>query len=765
MKVELLAPAGSIEAAYAAFANGSDAIYLAGPSFGARAYANNFSYDDIIEIIKYAHIINKKVYITVNTLIFENEINQVIEFLDFIYKNDCDAVIVQDLGLAEIIKRRYPDLAIHASTQMNIHTFDDAKKLKELGYKRIVMARETPLDVIKDIKEKIDIEIEVFVHGALCVSYSGNCYFSSFIGKRSGNRGRCAQPCRKEYSVLSFSKQQKSDWKYYLSPKDLCTLEYINKLKEYKVDSLKIEGRMKRPEYVAQVVKSYFHAINGEAEKEKEIKDLKKIFNRDFTKGFTFGEKNNNFINLKYQNHQGILIGKVVKTNKERITIKLLETLNIGDSIRIVGTKCDAITVNNMYVKEKLVKVASPNTLVTILAHEKNLDNANVFLTTSIKQLESLHLSYDFKNNRPKVFIDGICYLKDDYMILEIYDGKNKISLISNEKTIPSEIDFSQRLYEQINKTKESNYEFKSLEVKVYNKIIPIKEVNHLRREAFSKLDEVRAINYHNRRIVDFDFDKLSLDKTESGIIAKVSKEEQLEAALLSNVKTIYVDNYNLYKKYSDNTDKEIIYVLPRINPNLSCNKAIASTISKVDGNNTSVYMNVTNSYSAYKLFSLGAKVVGLSVELSEKNIIELIDNFKEKFSKTLNFEIMVYGRYELMISKYCPLQKEYNCEHKNCNMCTKNDYYLVDRIGYTFPITKGDGCYTKILNSRRVHLLKYLPRLKEIGIKRFVLDFSIEDFNETKEIIQLYNLAFNGIIKDNEIDDVTYGHFNEGVL
>lgn len=759
MNIELLAPAGNIDAAYAAFENGSDAIYLAGPSFGARAYANNFSLEEIKEIIEYAHIIDKKVYITVNTLLFEKEINEALSFLDYIYENDCDAVIVQDLGLAEIINKRYPGLDIHASTQMNIHTVDDALKLKELGYKRIVLAREASIDVIKEIKEKVDIELEVFIHGALCVSYSGNCYFSSIVGKRSGNRGRCAQPCRKEYTLVN-NNNSKEKWKYYLSPKDLSTIDRINELKEIGVDSLKIEGRMKRKEYVAQVVKTYHKALLEENILEKDLKDLKLIFNREFTKGFIFNENNNNFPNLKYQNHQGILIGKVTSTYKDKVTIKLSEDLVIGDSIRLVGKNSDAITVNNMYVNDKLVKEASKGSLVTVKVHEKNLDNANVFLTTSIKQIEELQ---NDNKKLVKIAINGKCYLEDDYFILEITDGKNIVKEKSLEKSSLSEKDFSSRFFEQLNKTNESNYIFNNLTLDVKSRIISIKEINRLRREALKKLDLLRMKRYPKRCIKEYTFNKLCLEKQSSAITVKVSNEEQLKAAISENVKIIYVANLELYKKYCETYN--IIYAAPRVNDNTYKQNLLTSSISKVRDNYGSVYMNVTNSYSAYKLFSLGIKSVGLSIELSENDIIDLIENFKKNFSNDLNFEMMVYGYYELMISKYCPIQKELGIECKNCNMCIKNNYSLKDKLGFSFRVIKGEGCYTKILNSKRVHLIKYISKLKEIGISRFLLDFSVEDFNETKEIIRLYNLAFNGIIEEEKLSNATYGHFNEGVL
>ena len=252
--MEILAPVGSFEVLESAIAAGCDAVYLAGLNYGARAYATNFDSQNLIKAIRYAHSYGVKVYVTVNTLLFEDEIKDAIEFINFLYENDCDAVIIQDLGLASLIHSNFPSFDMHASTQINAQTLEDVKVLKDLGFKRVIMGREASLDEIKRIKENIDIEIEVFIHGALCMSYSGNCLFSSFEGGRSGNRGRCAQPCRKEYKF-----QNKKG--YFLSPKDLCTIDEINEIAKY-VDSLKIEGRMKSASYVYEVVKSYKEALN-----------------------------------------------------------------------------------------------------------------------------------------------------------------------------------------------------------------------------------------------------------------------------------------------------------------------------------------------------------------------------------------------------------------------------------------------------------------------------------------------------------------------
>ena len=261
-KVELLAPAGSWESLYAAINAGCDAVYLGGYMFGARHFAPNFSNDELKEIITTCHIYGVKVYVTVNTLIKENEVQTFIDFIDFLHNNNVDAVIMQDLGMIDLVRKTYPNLEIHASTQLHIHNLEGVRFCENLGLKRVVLARETNIESVKNIKNKTNIEIELFVHGALCVSYSGQCLMSSLIGGRSGNRGSCAGTCRLPYKLISNNKQLNEE-DYVLSMKDLCTLEHIKELIESGIDSFKIEGRMKRPEYVYLAVSLYRKAIDS----------------------------------------------------------------------------------------------------------------------------------------------------------------------------------------------------------------------------------------------------------------------------------------------------------------------------------------------------------------------------------------------------------------------------------------------------------------------------------------------------------------------
>jgi len=273
--IELLAPAGSFEALKAAVQNGADAIYLGGADFGARAYASNFDRETMKEAVEYSHIRGVKVYVTVNTLMKDNEIQSLMEYIKFLYEIDVDAVIVQDIGVFNLIKDTVPDFEIHASTQMTLHNKHGVELLKSMGVNRAVLARELTVEEIKNIYEETGVELEVFVHGALCVSYSGQCLMSSFIGGRSGNRGRCAQPCRREYDLLNLNtdKISKSEKAFHLSMRDLNTLEEIGKLIDAGVTSFKIEGRMKKPQYVASIVRGYRMAIDTYLNNKKSLKD------------------------------------------------------------------------------------------------------------------------------------------------------------------------------------------------------------------------------------------------------------------------------------------------------------------------------------------------------------------------------------------------------------------------------------------------------------------------------------------------------------
>ena len=352
IKPEILAPVGTKEAFIAAINAGANAVFLAGQKFGARAYLNNFSVAEIKEMVVYAHIRNVKVFITINTLTFDNEVESLLVFTDELVKTNIDALIVQDLGLIKMLVNRYPNTEIHASTQVNAHNIHHVKFLKSLGVKRVILARETSIDTIKLIKKEVDIPLEVFIHGALCVSFSGNCLFSSLINKRSGNRGECAQSCRLNYQLIK-DKTPISEEAYLLSAKDLMTIEYIGELIDAGVDSFKIEGRVRKYTYVVQAVSSYKKVIDAYMTKdsvniENEIENLKRVFNREFTKGYMFNETPKDINNDFRPNHMGVKIGRVIDYKDKKVYIKLEEVLSVGDGIRIIGDEDYGNTIFSM---------------------------------------------------------------------------------------------------------------------------------------------------------------------------------------------------------------------------------------------------------------------------------------------------------------------------------------------------------------------------------------------------------------------------------
>ena len=609
-KPEILAPVGSFEALYSAINNGADAVYFGGQSFGARAYATNFTNDEIVDIINYCHIMDVKVYVTVNTLIKEKEFNEAVEFVRFLYINNVDAVIMQDFGLIKYCKDVFLDLTIHASTQINCHSLEQALFLQKLGIKRIVLSRELDIDVIKDIASIDNLEIEVFIHGALCVSYSGNCFMSSFNGGRSGNRGRCAQPCRKFYSLVDFEGGL-IDEGYLLSTKDLMTINDIQDIIDSGVSSLKIEGRMKRPEYVGLTVKSYKDAINGNLDKDT-TNNLALMYNREFTRGFISKVNNNDITNTVTPNHVGLKIGEVVSSTSNYAYISLTSELNNQDSIRIVGDVVDAVTINGMYSNDKIVQSASKGMTVKIRTHKLVEVGSEVLKTTDNKLINKINQTL-----KKKIGIKGKIYCNNEYLYLEINDGKNIFSVKSNTKVInSSNPTYYLRFTDQINKTNDSNYYFESLVNEAKGFFLQVSEVNELRRTALQMLDDLRS-KPRLVRFGEYSPIKNNISKDEFKIYVKVRNEEQLLQAIKLNVKDILVEDKELLKH--NNNISSLHLLSPRIKRDNSIDLVDFSSYDIL-----SPYSNIFNSYSMNLFIGLGIKVVGLSIELNKQKLYPL---------------------------------------------------------------------------------------------------------------------------------------------
>lgn len=643
-KIELLAPAGNMESLIASISAGCDAVYISGKKYGARAFANNFSLEEIKEAVRFAHLYDVKVYVTVNTLIYDSEMDDFLEYIEFLYRNNVDAVIMQDLGAMDLVRQVYPKLEIHASTQMNIHSLETVKLLEKLNIKRCVLAREMNISEIKNIKENSNMELEVFVQGALCISYSGQCLMSSLIGNRSGNRGTCTQCCRMKYDLVKDNKIVNKD-KYVLSTKDLCTLKNIDKLIDIGVDSIKIEGRMKRREYVYLAVSLYRKAIDSYLNSgivnitDTDILALKKIFNRNFTKGFLFDENNNNFTNPKRPNHQGIKIGDVISVKNNYFLLKLTDEVNLQDGIRVVADDI-GFTVTEMFVNDKKFKSAKKGDVVKIKKKIKNL--SEVVKTTDYKQLQKIN---ELINKMRRLPLDVKLSARLNERLSITLNYKNKFItyisdyIVSEAKNNPTiDIDIKNK----INRLNDTVYFLNSLVLDIDDNIfIPVGVLNNLRREAVDRLNFER-LKRDNIVVSDYHIELKDYPK--------VNKKSILIDSC--NIPSNYDEVYN-FKNMANTTFKlnRIITNHKEINKRLLVSEL--GSVNKYKNVVTDFALNVVNSYTVALLHSLGVDKITLSYELNFEQIKELIDNYHRRYNKHPNLEVIISGYEEAMVCKY----------------------------------------------------------------------------------------------------------------
>ena len=678
-KFEILSPVGNMDAFYAALMGGCDAVYLAGKMFGARAFSNNFTNEELKEVIKEAHLYGVKVYVTCNILIFEREVDKFIDYIRFLHQNHVDAVIMQDLGMIDLVHQMFPNLEIHGSTQMHIHNLDGALMAKKIGLKRIVLARETSLEVIKKIIEKTGLEVEVFVHGALCVSYSGMCLFSRSIGNRSGNRGTCSGCCRLPYEILDKNKNILTKNKYPLSMKDLKTINDLDKLIDIGVTSFKIEGRMKSKEYVYTATKLKKETRDNYLKNNKiivnqdDITKLNNIFTRGYTKGFILNDTNLN--NDVSPNHSGVLIGKVTKYKNNYIDIKLNEEVSIHDGLRILNGNFEyGLILNEFKVNNNLTHIGKKNDIITLKVNKEVPVNSLVYRTYS-KVIED-EVSNITKNRIRKIPIKFIMDIIENKPIkLKVTDYVNEITLesivpsIANNKSITKE-DIKEKL-EKINNT---IYKIDEININLDNNLfVPISIINNLKRDILELLDN-RRIESFNKKFIEKDY-KVEVD----------DYKQTREYTLLTNNKEIINEKYSyIYSETLDNTIRKIPKVIDNYNEFDKTKEYLVSEIGSLNEiqNMISDYsFNVTNSYTVAFLHRMGVKRVTLSLELIDSDIKDLIDSYHKRYHKHPNLELIKRTKIEVMVLKL-------NLDKYG------NVYYLKDRFNNLYHIIKKNNLY-----------------------------------------------------------------------
>lgn len=632
---ELLCPAGSLEAVKVAIDNGADAVYCAGLKFGARSFIANLSDDDIIEASHYAHLYGRKIYITLNTLIFESEIEEVKSYIDFLYQY-VDAIIVQDYGVVHYIRSHYPAFPVHLSTQTSIHNIEDVLFLKKLGISRVVLAREVSLKEIKLIQEA-GIELEVFIHGALCFSYSGMCYLSYYKGGRSGNRGSCAQPCRQNYELLEDGNLIKSG--PLLSMKDLNTIRNIEPLLSAGITSLKIEGRAKSLEYVTSVTRVYrkliddFNAGKKPVVSSELLDDLYTSFSRETTTGYLFEDSNKNVTTDYSVKHKGIHIGKVLSYKNNQVKIKLSKPLEILDGIRIVdGDKEVGTTVTRIIENGQLVKSSRGVVIVDIKGYVK--EGSDVYKTQSGKLVKEVKNHKNTCKTPAKLNI----LIKQGYQKLTVEIDDIVVSKSFNKSLEKAKTINEENVVSQFKKTNNLPISYDDVSyINRDNLFIPIPVINEMRRELLNELQET----LENRKMRDY-------------------HEYPFKDGLFVNQKSLDDLELSDYQNHLINNGKLSI-------------SPLAFHLSEVGPHShISPYFGVANSLAVSFFRNLTDGVIILSYESTLANSLELSRNDK-------NLGYLVDYKEPLMVAKHCVVAKAYGYEEKGCGMCNKHHYQLRD--------------------------------------------------------------------------------------
>ena len=825
--VELLAPAGSREALIAAVESGANAVYLAGNMFGARAYANNFDEDGLRWAIRFAHLRGVLINVTVNTIVSDEEIPAVQEYLRFLYEAGADAILVQDLGVAKLARETVPNMPLHSSTQMTVHSLEGVLALQNLGFTRVVLSRELSLKEIRHICSNCNVEIEVFMHGALCVCYSGQCLMSSLIGGRSGNRGRCAQPCRLPYTLVDENGDDvlgSNAGNYLLSPRDLNTIDIIPELIEAGVASLKIEGRMKRPEYVATVVGTYrraidtFYAGDGYNVSAQARDNLAQIFNRDFTTAFLLDRPGKNMMSDRRPNNRGLLIGRVSAYDWDRriVTVKLSGHLGLGDQVDFwvkVGGRVTATIQELWDVKGKNIDSGEAGDTVSFAIPSAVRDHDRVFKVYDAKLMEAGKEMYASGAPVRRIPISAtvraaigkpLTVLLDDGKGHKTSASTEFIGELARKRPLTEEV-----VQKQINRLGTSVYELDSLTIEIDGEVmIPMSEINEARRKAVEQLDELRLAEFRfpqrtlaplqearplpaqtARLMVSVDsIDKLkaAIDGGADGILfggesyshKGIVCEDYQQAWELAKAAKVRID-FNLPRIIKENHQKSIEKLLMAWQKSCPPDAVHVHNIGAlalvkrltdlpIHADYSLISYN-TNTLSFLKEF--GVAEATLSPELNLKQIQAIAKKSE------LPLSCMVHGRLELMISEYCVTGSFLGgIDRGACSQpCTKGHYALKDRKEAKFPLVMDQYCHMHVLNSKCLSMLPHAMKFAPMGIATMRIEAKAMAESEIRQIVKAYRKAMKlpaeldeaqeAWAKEQEGSEITRGHFYRGVL
>ena len=838
--LELLAPAGSFEAFKAAVENGADAVYLGGKNFSARASAANFDLEELQKAVRYAHERRVKVYVTVNILIADQEFQELLDYLFVLHEIGVNAVILQDVGVAELIHTILPEMETHASTQMTVNTSWGAHHLEALGFCRVVLARETSADEMKMIAAKTPLDLEIFVHGALCIGYSGQCLMSSFIGGRSGNRGTCAQPCRMTYQLVNKEKEnllvQKNSGEHLLSPRDLNLAEELAELKQIGIHSLKVEGRMKRPEYVATVIRLYRQALNRiEAQMEgspllttEEHQELLQVFNRDFTSGYFRENLGAELMSYSRPNNRGTRLGRVVRLDAGRLSLKLEATLHPGDGIEFwTGRGREGVTIGKIWKDLTEVVEGLHGETVQIEFVGMAQPGDRVFKTNDALLMEKARVSFqEGREQRKSPLTMHISGHVGEKLRMDVMESERRVTVysVSAAQTALKRPLTWEYAFQQLGRLGTTPFWLDKLELEVDEGImLPVSDLNEMRRLAVEELLQVAPRPKVDRHMYGQRIERWKQRHAEerARLIGSVSPQisvavsdiETLHAALKAGAKRVLIGGEHWRSRRGFSLEEirtsfescrrlgiDCAWRLPRVlNQAQSASllsdlhkaaewaekpKLMVSNLGELEIMRTvdadwpfeiDYSLNIFNEASLAYFLRLGAKGVTLSPELYHEQLAYL--------ARWQGVELLAFGDLEMMVSEYCPVgatlggKKGQHC----AGTCGQEPHYLRDRLRYDFPVETDQECRMHLFNVKVLNLYEELAQIRRMGFSNVRLQLTRQTPGQVERIVRLFVEAWDKLYEGKKTswtpeegmadlvslfpDGFTKGHFFRGVL
>jgi len=805
--VELLAPAGDWDCLRAAVANGADAVFFGVEKFNARARANNFLMDELPDIMSFLHLYGVKGYLTFNILVFEEELPEAKRLIEACIEAGVDAVIVQDLGLVKMIRDLSPDFPIHGSTQMTITSPEAVEFTKPFDLEVVVLGRENNLKQIKTIGEQAKLPMEVFVHGALCVSYSGQCLTSEMWGGRSANRGECAQACRLPYDLMVDGVQKPmGDVAYLLSPKDLAAIELMPELIEAGVKSFKIEGRLKTPEYVANVVSKYRRAIDRYFEGSRakptreEMRELEQSFSRGFTYGFLKGTNNKLLVEGTYPKSRGVFLGRVKQVLRDAVICELEAPLKRGDGIVFdAGDPTKKEEGGRVYdLRRKGVKLEgeAPGGLIEIVTGRNDVNLGRVHVGDRIWKTNDPHLDkrlrQSFETDKPyrtfpvTVKITGREGESLRTWWTDVPTGRtvaveSELPLAPAEKRPMDEMLFT----EQFGRLGGTIYELGGLDVQLEGAlIVPMRELNAIRRQAVELLtaERQKPRAYTHRSVEPYADAALPAPQADAArLIALCRTLEQVKAAVETEVELIYAD-FEFIKQFPAAVEavraagKKIALATPRIHMpgetgyfrnilNLKPDAILVRNTGamyyfmkeRLSAPNAvhpeligDFSLNIANHKTAELFLDAGCARVTPSYDL---NIQQMVDMLRR--SSTAKLEIVIHQHMPMFHTEhcvYCTFLSE-GTDYTNCGRpCEEHRASLQDRVGMSHPVRVDEGCRNTVYNAIEQSGAEYLRNFMELGVSSYRVEFLEESAEKVHEVIGLYSRALRGELSGTQV-------------